>query len=237
VALGYFQNLWNDQIELSVEGYYKWMNNTVDFKDNAQLLLNPNVETEILRGKGWSYGAEFSAKKAVGKTQASVSYTLSWTQLQIDGINDGKAYYAPWDRRHNINISLSHDFNERWSVGANWTYGTGRPLTLPAAKYYFEYSSGTYFTERNGARMPDFHRLDLSVNLKSKKKPNRKWDSIWNLSIYNVYNRKNPFSVAVTNVETTDPNNSNATIATNEKQVTMNWLFPILPSLSYTINF
>lgn len=231
VGLGYFKNLFDDKVEVSVEGYYKWMNNAVDFKDNAQLLLNPAIETDILRGKGWSYGLEFYAKKSVGKTQGSISYTWSVTELQIDGINNGKAYYAPWDRRHNINVGITHELNERWSFGANWTYGSGRPVTLPAAKYYFDYGSAVYYSERNGERTPDFHRLDISANLKSKKKEGRKWEGMWNFSIYNVYNRKNPFSVYSQNVKIDDDKTS------SDKQIVMSWLFPLIPSVTYNITF
>lgn len=237
VAAGVFKNFFDDKIEASIEGYYKWLNNTIDFKDNAQLLLNPTIEAEVLRGKGWSYGAEFFIKKGVGKTQANLGYTLSWTQLQIPGINNGNPYFASWDRRHNINLGVSHDFNDRWSFGANWTYGSGRPITLPAAKYYFEYSSALYFSERNGERTPAFHRLDLSVNLKSKKVVGRKWEGMWNFSLYNAYNRKNPFSVTTTNIVVQDPNDAKRTIATNNKKIIMLWLFPAIPSVTYTFSF
>ncbi len=231
VALGYFKTLFDGKVEVSAEGYYKWLNNVIDFKDNAQLLLNPAIETDILRGKGWSYGLELYAKKSVGKTQGSISYTWSVTQLQIDGINNGKAYFASWDRPHNINLSISHELNDRWSFGANWNYSTGRPVTLPAAKYYFDYGTAVYYTERNGERTPDFHRLDVSANLKSKKKEGRKWESTWNFSIYNLYNRQNPFSVYSQNVNSGQENTG------TDKQIVMSWLFPLIPSVTYNINF
>lgn len=237
VALGYFRNFLDDQIEFSAESYYKWFNNSIDYKDNAELLLNQTVETEVLRGNGYSYGTEFSVKKAAGKFNWSAAYTWSITKLKIPGINEGKEYFAPWDRRHNFNVNLSYDINERWSVSSAWTYGTGRPVTLPAGKYYYEQTSVLVFAERNGERMPDFHRLDLSVNLKSKKKPGRKWDSNWNFSIYNVYNRKNPYTVSTQNITINDPNNPGQQIPTNSKQIVMQWLFPILPSVAYTFNF
>ncbi len=233
VALGYFRNLLDNQIEFSVEGYYKWLNNTIDFKDDAQLLLNPTVETEVLRGTGYSYGAEFSVKKTAGKFTWSAAYTLSWTKLKIPGINEDREYFASWDRRHNLNTNLFYEITPRWSIGAAWTYGTGRPITLPAGKYDHEQTSVLVFSERNGERTPAFHRLDLSANLKSKKKPGRKWDSVWNFSVYNAYNRKNPFSVYTQNVGV---GGSNAT-QTNNKQIVMLWFFPIIPSVTYTINF
>ncbi|MDX2188935.1 MAG: TonB-dependent receptor [Bacteroidota bacterium] len=237
IALGYFHNLLDNTIECSLEGYYKWLNNTIDFKDNAQLLMNPAIETEVLRGTGYSYGAELMVKKSSGKFTWTAAYTLSWTKLKIPGINNGNEYFASWDRRHNINASLFYEINKRWSVGTSWMYGSGRPITLPAGKYTFEQTSVLIYNERNGERTPDFHRLDLSVNLKSKVKPNRKWSSEWNFSIYNVYNRKNPFSVYTRNEEVPNPENSNKTITTNNKQIVMLWLFPIVPSVTYTFNF
>lgn len=237
IAGGYFINLFDNKIETSVEGYYKWLNNTVDFKDNAQLLLNPTVETEVLRGRGYSYGAEFSVRKDAGRLNWSVAYTLSWSKLKIPGINEGREYYAPWDRRHNINMNLSYEITKRLSVGAAWTYGTGRPITLPAGKYYFENTSYLYFTERNGERLPDFHRLDLSVNLKSKQKPNRKWEGMWNFSVYNAYNRKNPFSVYTQNIEVDNAKSESGTTTTNNKQIVMLWFFPFIPSVTYTLKF
>lgn len=234
-ALGYFRNFFDNKVEFSIEGYYKYLNNTIDFKDNAVLLLNKHIETEVLRGTGYSYGGEFFAKKSVGKFNWQVAYTLSWTKLQINGINDNKEYFAPWDRRHNINMNFSYEFNNRISVGAAWTYGSGRPVTLPAAKYYYDYTSALYFTERNGERMPAFHRLDLSLNIKSKKLPSRKWEGMWNFSIYNAYNQKNPFSVYTVNTSTT--NDQGETVSSNDRKIVMQYLFPILPSVSYTFSF
>ena len=177
--------------------------------------------------------AEFSVKKTAGKFTWSAAYTLSWTKLKIPGINEDREYFASWDRRHNLNTNLFYEITPRWSIGAAWTYGTGRPITLPAGKYDHEQTSVLVFSERNGERTPAFHRLDLSANLKSKKKPGRKWDSVWNFSVYNAYNRKNPFSVYTQNVGV---GGSNAT-QTNNKQIVMLWFFPIIPSVTYTINF
>jgi hypothetical protein len=227
VAAGYFRNFLNNTFETSVEGYYKWMHNAVDFKDNANLLLNPHIETELRRGKAWSYGLEFFVKKAKGKTTGWISYTWSKTQRKIPGVNDGNTYYASYDRRNNFNFVISHDFNDRWNIAGNWIYGSGRPFTLPAARYTFDYLTASYYTQRNGYRMPAYHRMDISVNLTNKKKEGQKWNSSWNFSLYNVYGRKNPFTIY-----TRDKKGS-----PGEKEVVMLYLFRWLPSVTYNFNF
>jgi outer membrane cobalamin receptor len=227
VAAGYFRNFLNNKFETSIEGYYKQMNNALDFKDNAQILLNPHIETELKRGKSWSYGLELYLKKSTGKTTGWISYTWSKTERKIPGVNEGRTYYASYDRRHNFNFVFSHDFNDRLNFSANWIYGSGRPFTLPAAKYQIDYMSVSYYTERNGYRMPAYHRLDAAINLNSKKKEGRTWSTVWNFSIYNLYGRKNPFTIFVQE----DPKNP------GKNQVVMIYLFQQLPSITFNFNF
>ncbi|MFL5731016.1 MAG: TonB-dependent receptor [Cytophagaceae bacterium] len=227
VATGYFRNFLNNTFEASVEGYYKWMHNAVDFKDNANLLLNPHIETELRRGKSWSYGLEFFVRKNKGKTTGWISYTWSKTQRKIPGVNEGHTYFASYDRRNNFNFVISHDFNERWNIAGNWIYGSGRPFTLPAARYSFDYLTASYYTQRNGYRMPAYHRMDISVNLNSKKVEGRRWESSWNFSVYNLYGRRNPYTI-YTRDKKDHP---------GEKEVVMVYLFRWLPSVTYNFNF
>jgi hypothetical protein len=227
VAAGYFRNFLNNKFETSVEGYYKQMNNALDFKDNAQLLLNSHIETELRRGKSWSYGLEFYLKKSKGKTTGWISYTWSKTQRKIPGVNNGEVYYSSYDRRHNLNLVFSHDFNDRFNFSANWIFGSGRPFTLPAARYQFDNTVAAYYTARNGYRMPAYHRLDVALNLNSKKKEGRNWSSSWSFSIYNLYGRKNPYTITVQDV----PNQP------GQKQIVMIYLFRQLPSIVYNFNF
>src|SRR6185312_2554956 len=150
VAMGYFRNFKQNIFETSVEVYYKNMYNVVDFKDNAQILLNPHIETEVRQGKSWSYGAEFFVRKTKGKTTGWISYTWSKTQRQIAGVNNGNIYYANYDRRHNLNVVFSHDITQRINFSANFVFGSGRPMTLPAGKYGIDnYVTGSYYTQRN----------------------------------------------------------------------------------------
>ncbi|MFN6944528.1 MAG: TonB-dependent receptor [Cytophagaceae bacterium] len=227
VAAGYFRNFLDGKIETSVEAYYKYMNNAVDFKDFAQIFLNPNIETEIRRGVAWSYGLEFFIRKIKGKTTGWISYTLSKTERRIPGINQGMVYPADFDRRHNLNLVLTHDLSKRWNISGNWVYGSGRPMTLPAARYSLDYMDVSYYTERNAYRMPSYHRMDLAVNYSKGQREDRRWYGSWSLSVYNVYGRKNPFTIFP----------QDKADAPGEKEIVMIYLFRQLPALTYNFNF
>lgn len=227
VAIGYFKNFKDNTYEFSAETYYKSMKNVVDFLDNADLLVNPLLETQIRSGKGWSYGAELFVKKNKGKTTGWVSYTLSWAYRQTPSINNGEKYYASYDRRNNLNIVMSHDFNDRVNFSATWVYGTGRPIGIPGARFEFENAIGGVYPERNSSRLKAYHRMDVAVTLNSKKKEGRKWESSWNFSIYNVYMRKNPFTVFTQN----KPDHP------GEKELVMIYFPTPIPSVTYNFKF
>lgn len=197
IALGYFKNFNDNNYELSAEVYYKYMQNQIDFKDNANLILNEHLENEVLSGDGQAYGLELMLKKTQGKLTGWISYTLSHTERTIEGINDGKAYLPTQDRPHAINIVSSYQIKPRLQFGAAWTYSSGAPISLPTSSYEYDGVVVPVYDEKNGYRLPDSHRLDVSLNLDGKKKPGRKWEYSWNFSIYNVYARQNPFSIQV----------------------------------------
>lgn len=197
IALGYFRNFKENNYELSAEVYYKYMQNQIDFKDNANLVLNEYLENEVLSGDGQAYGLEFMLKKTQGKLTGWISYTLSHTERTIEGINNGKSYLPTQDRPHAINIVSSYQIKPRLQFGAAWTYASGAPISLPTASYEYDGVVVPVYDEKNGYRLPDSHRLDVSLNLDGKKKPGRKWEYSWNFSIYNVYARQNPFSIQV----------------------------------------
>jgi hypothetical protein len=234
VAAGYFRNLFDNKIETSAELYYKKMDGVIDFADNAQVFFNQDLATVLRPGWSDSYGAEFLVKKTRGKLNGWISYTWSKTTRYIEGVNQNQAFPASYDRRHNTNLVLTYDLNERWSFGANWVYGTGRPITLPAGKYQYKHFVVDEYTSRNGFRLPDFHRLDLSATLKSRSVPGRKWSSEWNFSLYNAYNRKNPFTIYTRTVQDSE---GNTVQGSSEKEAVMIYLFPILPSISYNLKF
>lgn len=234
VAAGYFRNLKNNQYEFSAEVYYKDIDNVTDFADNAQLFFNDDLATEYRQGDSWAYGAEFLLNKKEGKLIGMLSYTWSKSFRKIPEVNLGNTFFSNHDRRNVINIQAAYDLNSKWTFGGSFTYSTGRPLTLPAGKYEY----GTYrpdvITERNGYRLPDFHRLDLSVTLNPRKNIARKWKGQWIFSVYNAYNRKNPFTIFT---RTKQDEDGNPIGDGTQKEARLIYLFPILPSVTYNFKF
>lgn len=227
VAFGVFKNFNQNMFETSVEVYYKKMDNVIDFKDFAQLLLNKHLEAELRFGEAEAYGAEFLARKNEGKLTGWVSYTLSRAERKIPEINDGKAYLAPYDKTHDVSIVLTYQLSKRVSIGTNWVYATGVPATFPAGRWEIGGKIGPIYTERNEYRYPDYHRMDLSVTVAGKKKEGRKWEGEWNFSVYNVYNRKNAWAINFVQ-DADDPTTTYA-----EKT----YLFSVLPSITYNFKF
>lgn len=226
-SLGIFRNLKNNVWQVSVEGYYKKMKNTIDFADHATLLLNRYLEGEIRVGKSKAYGVEFLAKKTEGDLTGWLGYTLSRAERTIPEINNGKTYVAPFDKPHNLTAVLNYEISKRVSLSANWLFATGQPVTFPVERYEIHGTIVPYYSERNGARYDDYHRLDLSLVLRGRNRRNKPWNGEWVFSVYNVYNRKNTW---VLNFKQ-DSNNPNETYA--EKT----YLFPVIPSVTYNFKF
>jgi len=227
IAMGYYRNLNNNNFEASLEVYYKWIKNAIDFKDHADLLLNKYLDGELRVGKAYSYGLEFMLKKTKGKFSGWLSYTYSRSMHQIAGINGGKKYPAPYDRPNDLSLVLNYDINSHLSLGMTWVYLTGQPVTFPVSRFEYGGSIIPVYSSRNAYRLPDYHRLDLSLNWKLKQKKGKKFGHSLNFSIYNVYNRKNPWVINFEN----DPDIPNATYA--EKT----YLFGILPTVTYNFHF
>jgi hypothetical protein len=226
-ALGYFRNFRNNTIETSAEVYYKNMQNTIDFKDHADLLLNKEMEGELRFGNSWAYGFEFMARLSNTRLNGWVSYTYSVSERKFAGINDGKPYSSPYDKPHDVSIVLNYDLSRRIAVSTNWVYSTGAPITLPVGKAQYGNVYIPIYSDRNAFRLPDYHRLDLSVILSSRERPNRKWSSEWNFSVYNAYGRKNVWAVNFVK----DENNP------NELQAQKTYLFSIVPAITYNFKF
>lgn len=232
-AIGYFQNLDNNTYELSAELYYKDMNQLVDYIDGATLLLNEYVESQVLEGKGRAYGLELLAKKNRGKLTGWFSYTLARSERKVIGVSNDEWYPSRFDKTHNLNISAIYDLNPRWSFSSTFTYATGTPTTLPNARYnqggyYVPYNSGN---GRNNFRVPDYHRLDFSVTLHPKRS-NRRWKGTWVFGVYNVYSRRNPFSI-YGDIQQERP--TGQPIKTTFKQLSVVGNF--VPSISYNFKF
>ena len=192
-ALGYFRNFLNDEIETSVEVYYKKMHNVIDFVDNASFIGNLYIDGEVRKGKGYAYGIEFLARKNFGDFSGWISYTYSKSMRKTPGINFDREYISPYDKPHNISIVLNYAFNKRFDVSATWVYTTGQPVTYPCGKYTVDGITYAIYDGRNNSRYPDYHRLDLSATIKCKEKKN--WQGEWNFSVYNAYGRKNTWAV------------------------------------------
>lgn len=226
-AMGYFRNFEDNMFETSVEVYYKFSNNAIDYRDHADLLLNKYFEGELLFGKDWGYGTELMVKKVSGKLSGWLSYTFSRALRKVDGINMGNEYSAPYDRPNDVSVVMNYDLNQRISFGFTWVYSTGNPVTFPVGRFEYDNTTVPVYSKRNSYRMPDYHRLDLSITLREKYKPEKKWHSEFNVSIYNAYNRKNPY---VINFQS-EANNPDVTYAE------ATYLFGIIPSFTYNFKF
>jgi outer membrane cobalamin receptor len=234
VALGFFENFRNNMYEFSVEAYYKDIKNITDFADNAEIMLNRDLSTEFRQGKSWAYGTEFMINKKEGRLTGMLSYTLSKAVRKIEGVNLGKTFAAGYDRRNAVNLAVAYDLNSRWSLGATFTYSTGRPITIPSGKYEYGAYQPDVVSDRNGYRLPDFHHLDLSATYNPKGNLNRKWKGQWVFSIYNAYNRKNPFTIYT---RTKQDDDGNIIGDGTQKEARMIYLFPFLPSVTYNFKF
>lgn len=200
-ALGYFRNFLDNSIETSVEGYFKSLHNAIEYKSGAEIAMNDYLETDIVNAKGYNYGLELYVKKNVGRLTGWTSYTWSASRVRSaspfeEGQINGNAYFpSNFDRPHNLVLSANYHISRRWRFAGTFTYNTGRPVTLP--EHTFQQGSNLliFYSDRNKYRLPDYHRLDISLTLDENLRVNRRGKGSWTFSIMNVYGRKNPFSV------------------------------------------
>ncbi len=228
VAIGSSKSLFNNKFELSTEAYYKTMHNLIEYKEGASFIATTDwqntVETD---GQGEAYGFELLFRKKKGKTTGWIGYTLAWSNRQFSNLNNGEWFPYRYDRRHDISVVLNHQFSESFDIGLTWVYGTGNTFTAPVARILLP-GQGNFgqvferFSDRNGLRMPAYHRMDLGFNWHKKTS----WgERTWNISIYNVYSRNNPFFLYISeNFQ-------------GDKRVNQVSLFPIIPSISYQFKF
>ena len=221
VSLGYFRNFDNNKYEASVELYYKDLKNQMEYRNGANIFLGNLLESELIFGKGWAFGVEFFIKKSIGKLTGWLSYTLSRTMRNFGDINNNKSFPPKYDRTHDISFVGIYDLNDRWSVSANWVYFSGDAITIPCGTYSIDGHMLNLYTERNGYRLPAYHRLDIGI---SKKFSNG--GSI-NFSLYNAYGRKNIFTILFRRKKS-DP---------DSREILKLSLFSFFPSVTYNINF
>lgn len=225
VAVGFYQNLDNNRYEVSAEAYYKDMRNQIDYRDAADLQANEFIESELLFGIGRAYGLELYARKRTGRLSGWLSYTLSRSERQFDGIDDGRWFAARQDRTHDLSAVATYMLSPRWSLSSTFVYSTGNAVTFPSGKYQVDGQSLWYYTERNGYRMPDYHRLDIGATLDGN--PNKKFKSSWTFGVYNVYSRKNAYIIDFRESEA-NPN------LTETYRIA---LFGIIPSVTWNFKF
>src|SRR3990170_2362980 len=224
-SVGYFRNFADNAYEFSLETYYKRLQNQIDYKEGAQLELNNTIETELLFGNGRAYGVEFLLKKKKGRLNGWIGYTISRTERQLKEINNGKYFPARQDRTHDISLVALYDLSAKVTISASWVYNTGNAVTFPSGKYSVDGQVVNYYAERNGYRMPSYHRLDVGITWQRKKTV--KFESSWTFSLYNAYARQNPFMINFRQ-SYDDPLRSEAVQLS---------LFSLVPAVTYNFKF
>ena len=200
-SLGFYKNFDGNNYEFSVEGYYKKSKNILDYKVGADLLLNETIETEVLQGDGKAYGVEFLMRKNKGRLNGWLGYTYSRSLIKLasefpeEQINNGLFFASNFDKPHDVSLVTNYKLTKRFSLSTNFTYQTGRPVTFPTGKYFLNGVERVLYSNRNEFRIPDYYRLDLGLNIEGNHKIKKLAHSFWNISVYNVLGRNNPYSV------------------------------------------
>ncbi|TYR34764.1 TonB-dependent receptor [Sphingobacterium phlebotomi] len=226
VAVGYFRNFKDNRYEFSLETYYKHMGNQIDFRNGADLQANQYLEGDLLYGIGRAYGVEAYLRKSTGKLHGWVSYTLARSERKFDEIDAGQWFRARQDRTHDVSVVSMYELSKKWMLGATFVYQTGNAVTFPSGKYEVDGKTMFYYTERNGYRMPNYHRLDLSATYEPAPSDKR-FRSSWTFGVYNAYNRKNAYIIDFRE----NKNNTNITEAYKIA------LFGIIPSVTWNFKF
>ena len=230
IAVGYFRNFKDNTYETSVETYYKTLQNQIAYEEgySPQDDGADNTDNSLVFGKGEAYGAEFLIKKNRGKLTGWVGYTLSYTKRQFDELNNGKEFFARYDRRHDISVVGMYQLSKKWNFGATWVFASGNRFTLPIGKYFIDDMLVNLYGNINNVNAKDYHRLDISATYTPQKQ--RKYESSWVFGIYNLYNRFNPY---ITTIESTgEPSKGNFKSTATEIAI-----FPIIPSVTWNFKF
>ena len=235
VAIGYFRNMSHNTYEASVEVYYKVMNDLVDYIDGADLLLNEFLEGDLLPGKGRAYGVELQGKKVKGDFTLWASYTYSISERLVEGVNADNWYPSRYDQTHNFSLTGFYQLPGRWSFSSTFILNSGTPTTFPTSRieqqgYVIPHNA---LDVRNNVRIPAYHRLDIAATLDSKNKPGRRWKGRWVFSVYNLYNRRNPFSIYFSQEENRVP----ASIPIQTEAIRLSVIGNFIPSVSYNFIF
>ena len=225
ISLGYYQSFAADKYDFSIESYYKWLQNQIDYKDGAEPIRTEVIESDLVFGKGRAYGVEFFLKKRYGRLNGWIGYTLSRTEKRIEAVNNNRWYPAKQDRTHDISIVAMYTLTPRWNLSANWVYATGNAVTYPSGKYIVDDQVVNYYSERNGYRVEAYHRLDVGATHQLKK--SERFSSELTFGVYNLYGRANPFMI----IFREDPKDASRTQAVKYS------LFKMVPSITYNFKF
>lgn len=229
-SIGYFRNMKENMYETSIEVYYKYLKNQLDYIDNADLFINPTVENQLVQGLGRAYGAELYVKKSKGKLQGWISYTLSKTERLVRGISNDKWFLSRYDRTHVLNTSVNYDITKRWNVSMNFVFLTGVPATFPNSKIQIQNFNIPYNTDniRNNYRITPYHRMDIGATYAFKSNDRKKYKQNLVFSVYNAYNRRNAFSIFF---RTTESN------PLQTEAVRYSIVGSFIPAVTYNFNF
>jgi len=238
VTLGYYHQLNKPGISLTAEVFYKQMQHQIDFETHAETLLNPFFESELRFGTSKSYGLELLAKKDLGRLRGLAGYTYSRVTRTFPDLNEGRSYNALFDRPHQINFSIAYDLTARWTMGANWNFLSGAPYTSPVSFYQYNGLEVPIYDQKNNDRLPSYHRLDLTANLKLNKNPEKKFKHDLTFSVFNLYGRKNPLFINFNKEEQAYrdfkvPSN----LLESERAISQFYLFQFSPSVSYNFRW
>lgn len=233
VAVGYFRTFKDNLFSLEVESFYKKIQNRIDYVDGADLIANNAIEQVILNGRARAYGLEILFRKNEGKFKGWLAYTLSKSEQQTPGrnsneagINNGQWYDTPFDKTHDISLTASYEFNEKWTFGSNFIFQTGQPSTFPNGQYEYNGITIPNYEARNSSRLPTYHRLDLSATYNPNPNSKKQLKGEWVFSIYNLYNRRNAASI-----------NFGQNRITGQNEATRLAIFGVIPSVSYNFKF
>lgn len=229
-ALGYFQNFGDNMFESSIEIYYKDLRNQIDYRENYVNNPADDLELQFVFGDGQAYGIEFYLNKRLGDLTGWIGYTLSKTTRKFEEINDGNAFPAVYDRTHDLSVVVNYEASPKWSLGSVFIYGTGQAYTPLKSLYFIEQSLVQEYGERNSARIKPYHRVDVSATYTRKPNSEKRFTSSWAFSVYNVYNRKNPFFTYYDLA-------TNAADGTAQAKALQVSIFPIIPSVTWNFSW
>jgi hypothetical protein len=229
-SLGVYKNFAKNMYETSIELYYKDMKNQTEYREGFSPINDAiqYTQKQYTQGDGYSYGAEFFVNKTYGKWTGWIGYTLSWTKRKFPEINGGREFPAKHDRRHDVSIMLSYEILPQLTTSLVWVYATGNSMTIPVGFYFVGWNMVTQYSDKNAFRVPPYHRMDLSVNWSIKK--TERFEHSLNFSVYNVYNRRNPFFISIGS----RVNQGKMEITNTAYQMS---LFPIIPSIAWNFKF